>query len=75
MRYLILSLFAITSFQLLIRSSQLTIGLHKSVASSDARNIQTVIRQEGDEIVISGHKWVRQQLAPCGHLPSLMCRT
>ncbi|KIJ56532.1 hypothetical protein M422DRAFT_22696 [Sphaerobolus stellatus SS14] len=27
------------------------------VASSDATNIQTSIRQEGDEIVINGHKW------------------
>ncbi|KAG6378491.1 acyl-CoA dehydrogenase/oxidase [Boletus reticuloceps] len=27
------------------------------VASSDARNIKTSIRQEGDEIVINGHKW------------------
>jgi len=27
------------------------------VASSDARNIKTSIRQEGNEIVISGHKW------------------
>lgn len=33
------------------------------VASSDARNIQTAIRQEGDEIVISGHKWVRDALS------------
>ncbi|KAI0751399.1 acyl-CoA dehydrogenase NM domain-like protein [Daedaleopsis nitida] len=27
------------------------------VASSDATNIRTTIRQEGNEIVISGHKW------------------
>ncbi len=27
------------------------------VASSDATNIRTDIRQEGDEIVINGHKW------------------
>ncbi|PCH41400.1 acyl-CoA dehydrogenase NM domain-like protein [Wolfiporia cocos MD-104 SS10] len=27
------------------------------VASSDATNIRTTIRQEGDEIVINGHKW------------------
>ena len=27
------------------------------VASSDATNIRTSIRQEGDEIVINGHKW------------------
>ncbi|KAH7100639.1 acyl-CoA dehydrogenase NM domain-like protein [Auriculariales sp. MPI-PUGE-AT-0066] len=27
------------------------------VASSDARNIKTSIRQEGDQIVINGHKW------------------
>ena len=27
------------------------------VASSDATNIQTSIRQEGNEIVINGHKW------------------
>ncbi|CDZ96372.1 acyl-dehydrogenase nm domain-like protein [Phaffia rhodozyma] len=27
------------------------------VASSDARNIRTHIRQEGDQIVINGHKW------------------
>lgn len=27
------------------------------VASSDATNIQTSIRREGDEIVINGHKW------------------
>src|SRR5258706_1360158 len=27
------------------------------VASSDATNIQTSIRQDGNEIVISGHKW------------------
>ncbi|TFY65098.1 hypothetical protein EVJ58_g2192 [Rhodofomes roseus] len=27
------------------------------VASSDATNIRTTIRREGDEIVISGHKW------------------
>lgn len=27
------------------------------VASSDATNIRTAIRQEGDEIVINGHKW------------------
>ncbi|KAG8218414.1 acyl-CoA dehydrogenase NM domain-like protein [Butyriboletus roseoflavus] len=27
------------------------------VASSDARNIKTSIRQEGNEIVINGHKW------------------
>ncbi|KDR83361.1 hypothetical protein GALMADRAFT_235456 [Galerina marginata CBS 339.88] len=29
----------------------------KNVASSDAKNIRTSIRQEGNEIVISGHKW------------------
>ncbi|MCO5611372.1 hypothetical protein L7F22_065625 [Adiantum nelumboides] len=29
----------------------------KNVASSDATNICTSIRQEGDEIVINGHKW------------------
>ncbi|KAJ7228883.1 acyl-CoA dehydrogenase/oxidase [Mycena pura] len=29
----------------------------KNVASSDATNIRTLIRREGDEIVISGHKW------------------
>ena len=29
-----------------------------AVASSDARNIKTSIRQEGDEIVINGHKWL-----------------
>lgn len=29
----------------------------KGVASSDATNIQTSIRQEGDEIVVNGHKW------------------
>ncbi|KAG6855067.1 hypothetical protein C0991_005996 [Blastosporella zonata] len=29
----------------------------KNVASSDAKNIQTSIRREGDEIVINGHKW------------------
>lgn len=28
-----------------------------SVASSDATNIKTSIRQEGNEIVINGHKW------------------
>ena len=27
------------------------------VASSDATNIRTSIRQEGNEIVINGHKW------------------
>ncbi len=27
------------------------------VASSDATNIRTTIRQEGNEIVINGHKW------------------
>lgn len=27
------------------------------IASSDATNIRTSIRQEGNEIVISGHKW------------------
>jgi acyl-CoA dehydrogenase len=26
-------------------------------ASSDATNISTSIRQEGNEIVINGHKW------------------
>jgi alkylation response protein AidB-like acyl-CoA dehydrogenase len=26
-------------------------------ASSDATNVRTSIRQEGDEIVINGHKW------------------
>ncbi|KAF8901717.1 acyl-CoA dehydrogenase/oxidase [Gymnopilus junonius] len=29
----------------------------KNVASSDAKNIRTSIRQEGNEIVINGHKW------------------
>ncbi|KAF8639881.1 hypothetical protein AX17_001135 [Amanita inopinata Kibby_2008] len=29
----------------------------KGVASSDATNIRTSIRQEGNEIVINGHKW------------------
>lgn len=29
-----------------------------AVASSDARNIKTSIRQEGNEIVINGHKWL-----------------
>ncbi|KAJ7179342.1 acyl-CoA dehydrogenase/oxidase [Mycena filopes] len=29
----------------------------KHVASSDATNIRTSIRREGEEIVISGHKW------------------
>ncbi|KAG8948808.1 hypothetical protein FRC04_009271 [Tulasnella sp. 424] len=29
----------------------------KGVASSDATNIQTSIRKEGNEIVINGHKW------------------
>jgi len=29
----------------------------KHVASSDATNIRTSIRREGDEIVINGHKW------------------
>ncbi|KAG8764689.1 hypothetical protein FRC16_008310, partial [Serendipita sp. 398] len=29
----------------------------KGVASSDATNIETSIRQEGDSIVINGHKW------------------
>lgn len=28
-----------------------------AVASSDATNIRTTIRREGDEIVINGHKW------------------
>lgn len=28
-----------------------------TVASSDATNIRTSIRQEGNEIVINGHKW------------------
>ena len=27
------------------------------IASSDATNIRTSIRQEGNEIVINGHKW------------------
>ena len=27
------------------------------VASSDATNIRTSIRREGNEIVINGHKW------------------
>ena len=30
----------------------------KGVASSDATNIGTSIRQEGNEIVINGHKWL-----------------
>ena len=30
---------------------------HMQVASSDATNIRTSIRQEGNEIVINGHKW------------------
>ena len=30
---------------------------HIQVASSDATNIRTSIRREGDEIVINGHKW------------------
>ena len=29
-----------------------------TVASSDATNIRTTIRQEGDQIVINGHKWL-----------------
>jgi hypothetical protein len=29
----------------------------RAVASSDATNIRTSIRREGDEIVINGHKW------------------
>ncbi|KAF8633693.1 hypothetical protein AX15_001299 [Amanita polypyramis BW_CC] len=29
----------------------------KGVASSDATNIRTSIRQEGNEIVVTGHKW------------------
>ncbi|KAE9399024.1 acyl-CoA dehydrogenase NM domain-like protein [Gymnopus androsaceus JB14] len=29
----------------------------KNVASSDATNIRTSIKREGDEIVINGHKW------------------
>jgi len=29
----------------------------KGVASSDATNIQTSIRQEGNQVVIDGHKW------------------
>lgn len=28
-----------------------------AVSSSDARNIKTSIKMEGDEIVINGHKW------------------
>ena len=28
-----------------------------AVASSDATNIESVIRREGDEYVINGHKW------------------
>lgn len=29
----------------------------RGIASSDATNIRTTIRQEGNELVISGHKW------------------
>ncbi|KXN87886.1 Acyl-CoA dehydrogenase family member 10 [Leucoagaricus sp. SymC.cos] len=38
-----------------IRSS--FVMTEKGVASSDAKNIRTSIRLEGDEIVINGHKW------------------
>jgi acyl-CoA dehydrogenase len=38
---------------------------HMQVASSDATNIQTSIRQEGDEIVINGHKWFVCSSAMC----------
>jgi acyl-CoA dehydrogenase len=35
-------------------------------ASSDATNVRTSIRQEGDEIVINGHKW-------CAFTLSVLC--
>ena len=33
------------------------------VASSDARNIKLSIRQEGDQIVVNGHKWYENYIA------------
>jgi alkylation response protein AidB-like acyl-CoA dehydrogenase len=41
------------------------------VASSDATNIRTSIRQEGDEIVINGHKWFVG--LECRHLRHFTC--
>lgn len=39
------------------------------MSSSDATNIRTSIRQEGDEIVINGHKWfVSFSLGVCAFL-------
>ena len=38
-----------------------------SVASSDATNIRTSIRQEGNEIVINGHKWYVVFFLMCTH--------
>ena len=37
--------------------ASLYIFIHSLVASSDATNITTSIKREGDEIVINGHKW------------------